>query len=144
MSEGFRERNAQVIADFRANGGYVGGDRPGRPILLLTIPGRRTGQLRTNPLLYLHVDNRYFVFASHSGAPDHPEWYLNLVVAESVTVEVPGRTFTANPQVILGEERDRLFALQVNILPQFADSQAKTERMIPVIALLPDDEAVSQ
>src|ERR1700721_1136027 len=109
MTEGFRERNAQVIADFRANGGFVGGDRPGRPILLLTTPGRISGTERTTPVLYLHTDSRYYVFASHGGSAEPPEWYLNLMAAGRTKVEVPGETYVATPVVVTDQERDRLY-----------------------------------
>ena len=131
------DRNAQVIADFRANSGVVGGDRPGRPIVLLTSPGRRSGTMRTTPVLYFLSGDRYCVFATHGGSDEDPDWYCNMMAARAVEVEVPGAQFRATPVVLSGEERDLSYAKQTELFPQFGDYQRKTTRQIPVVALVP-------
>ena len=127
--------NRRTIEEFRANGGKVGGMWEGRPLLLLTTTGARSGQRRTNPVMYLSDGDRLLVFASKGGAPTNPDWYHNLLTHPQVTAEVGAETYEATATVLTGEERDRLYARQADMYPQFADYQARTTRKIPVIAL---------
>jgi deazaflavin-dependent oxidoreductase (nitroreductase family) len=127
--------NRQMIEDFRASGGKVGGMWEGRPLLLLTTTGAKSGQRRTNPTMYLRDGDRLLVFASRSGTPTNPDWYYNLLAHPEVTVEVGSETYAATATVLSGEERDRLYAKQAGLYPQYAEYQAKTTRQIPVIAL---------
>jgi deazaflavin-dependent oxidoreductase (nitroreductase family) len=127
--------NEAIIAEFRANGGKVGGNFKNATMALLTTKGARTGQLRTTPLVYLPAGNRVIVFASKGGAPKHPSWYHNLVANPEVTVEVGTDRYRAKAIVLEGEERDRAYAEQSKRFPAFAEYQTKTERRIPVIAL---------
>ena len=127
--------NRQTIEAYRANGGKVGGMWEGRPLLLLTTTGAKSGQRRTNPTMYLRDGDRLLVFASKAGAPTNPDWYHNLLAYPEVTVEVGSETYAATATVLSGEERDRLFAKQAELNPQFGEYQAKTTRQIPVIAL---------
>ena len=127
--------NRQTIEAFRANGGKVGGMWEGRPLLLLTTTGAKSGQRRTNPTMYLRDGDRLLVFASRGGTPTNPDWYYNLLAHPEVTVEVGAETYAATATVLSGEERDRLYAKQAGLYPQFAEYQAKTTRQIPVIAL---------
>jgi deazaflavin-dependent oxidoreductase (nitroreductase family) len=127
--------NHQTIEAFRANEGKVGGMWEGRPLLLLTTTGAKSGQRRTNPVMYLRDGDRLLLFASKGGAPSSPDWYHNLVVHPEVTVEVGNETYEATATVISGQERDRLYAKQAQLYPQFGEYQAKTTRQIPVIAL---------
>lgn len=127
--------NRQLIEEFRANAGEVGGMWEGRPLLLLTTTGAKSGQRYTNPTMYLADGNRLLVFASKGGAPTHPDWYHNLVANPDVTVEVGPETYEATASVLTGEERDRWYAKQSELYPQFGEYQKKTPRTIPVIAL---------
>jgi deazaflavin-dependent oxidoreductase (nitroreductase family) len=127
--------NRQTIEEFRANGGKVGGMWEGRPLLLLTTTGAKSGQRRTNPVMYLRDGDRLLVFASKGGAPTNPDWYHNLVAHPEVTVEVGTENYEATATPLTGEERDRLFAEQAGLYPQFGEYQARTTRKIPVIAL---------
>jgi len=127
--------NRQTIEAFRANGGKVGGMWEGRPLLLLTTTGAKSGRRHTTPTMYLRDGDRLLVFASKGGAPTHPDWYHNLVAHPQVTVEVGTETYDATATVLTGEERDRLYARQAELYPQFGDYQRKTTRKIPVIAL---------
>jgi deazaflavin-dependent oxidoreductase (nitroreductase family) len=127
--------NRQTIEEFRANGGKVGGMWEGRPLLLLTTTGAKSGKRRTNPVMYLRDSDRLLVFASKGGAPTNPDWYHNLVAHPEVTVEVGTQTYEATATPLTGEERDRLFAKQAGLYPQFGAYQARTTRKIPVIAL---------
>jgi len=128
--------NRQTIEAFRSNGGKVGGMWEGRPLLLLTTTGAKSGQRRTTPTMYLRDGDRLLVFASKGGAPTHPDWYHNLVAHPQVTVEVGSETYEATATVLKGEERDRLYARQAELYPQFGEYQTKTDREIPVIALV--------
>ena len=127
--------NARIIEEFRSNGGKVGGPFAGAPILLLTTTGAKTGKQRTNPLAYLPDGERVVVFASKAGAPTNPDWYHNLVAQPDVTIEVDGETRPVRARVMQGAERDELFSRQKQAMPGFADYEAKTDRVIPVIAL---------
>jgi deazaflavin-dependent oxidoreductase (nitroreductase family) len=127
--------NAGIIEEFRANGGKVGGPFAGAPMLLLATTGARSGQRRTNPLVYLPDGDRFIIFASKGGAPTNPDWYHNLVANPETTIEVGSETIPVKAVVITGEERDRLYAKQAALRPAFGDYQARTSRRIPVIAL---------
>lgn len=127
--------NRQTIEAFRANGGKVGGMWEGKPLLLLTTTGAKSGQRHTTPTMYLADGDRLLIFASKGGAPTNPAWYHNLLAHPEVTVEVGPETYEATARVLSGEERDRFYAMQAERFPQFAEYQAKTSRKIPVIAL---------
>ena len=127
--------NAGIIEEFRANGGKVGGPFAGAPMLLLSTTGRKSGQRRTNPLVYLPDGDRFLIFASKGGAPTDPDWYRNLVANPETTIEVGTETVPVKAVVLTGEERDRLYAKQAELRPAFGEYQAKAGRRIPVIAL---------
>jgi deazaflavin-dependent oxidoreductase (nitroreductase family) len=127
--------NQQIIDEFRANGGKVGGQFEGAPMTLLTTTGAKSGQARTNPLMYRSVGDRIVVFASKAGADTHPDWYHNVRANPAVSVEVGDERFDAEAEVIEGPERDRIYADQAKDFPGFADYQAGTDRVIPVVAL---------
>ena len=132
--------NAQVIAEFRANGGRVGGMFEGARLLLLTTTGARSGRPHTNPAVYVRDGARLLVFASNAGGPRHPAWFHNLRADPHVTVEIGAQEgtverFSATADVTEGQERDRLFAQQCARDPAFAAYQAGTDRVIPVVAL---------
>ena len=130
-----KDWNAQIIAEFRANGGKVGGQFDGAPLLLLTTTGAKSGLARTSPMMYLPDGDRLVVFASKAGAPTNPDWYHNLVANPSATVEVGTETFDVDAQVTTGAERDELYARQAKLYPGFAEYESKTDRVIPVVAL---------
>ena len=129
------ERNSGIVDEFRRNGGVVGGSFEGRPMLLLSTTGAKTGLRRLNPLMYLADRDRWVVFASKGGGPKNPDWYHNLVADAAVTIEVGTETIAARAEVMAGEERDRLYAEQAGRYPQFGAYQERTSRIIPVIAL---------
>jgi deazaflavin-dependent oxidoreductase (nitroreductase family) len=135
------EFNKGVIEEFRANGGRVGGPFEDAPLLLLTSIGAKSGAPRTTPLMYLPDGERLVIFASKAGAPSHPAWYHNLLANRSATIEVGGDTFDVDVDVASGEERERLFSQQSELMPQFADYAQKTTREIPVVVLerVPDE-----
>jgi deazaflavin-dependent oxidoreductase (nitroreductase family) len=127
--------NQQVIEEFRGNAGKVGGGFGGAPMVLLTTTGAKSGKRTTTPLVYLSEGERVYVFASKGGAPTNPAWYHNLVAHPRVSVEIGPESYEADAAIITGGEHDRVFAAQAAIMPGFADYQAKTSRVIPVIEL---------
>ncbi|MCM2390589.1 nitroreductase/quinone reductase family protein [Streptomyces albipurpureus] len=128
--------NQQVIDDFRANGGYAGGLFEGTRLLLLTTTGARSGAKHTTPVAYLpDGGERVLIIASAAGAPRHPAWYHNIVANPRVTVEAGAFTYEAQATVLADAERDTVFARAVEDDPGWADYQAKTSRVIPVVAL---------
>ncbi|WP_327153787.1 nitroreductase/quinone reductase family protein [Streptomyces tubercidicus] len=128
--------NRQVIEEFRANGGRVGGPIEGGRLLLLTTTGARSGAPHTTPLGYLpDGDGRVLVIASAGGAPKHPAWYHNLVAHPRVTVEAGVFAYEAQAVVLEGAERDRAFARAVDSDPGWSEYQEKTDRVLPVVAL---------
>ena len=129
------EWNRAIIDEFRANGGKVGGNFAGAPLLLLNSIGAKSGKERTNPIMYLPDGDRLIVFASKAGAPTNPDWYHNLVANPTASVEVGGDRFAVKATVLTGAERDRLYAKQAELYPGFAEYEAKANRTIPVVAL---------
>lgn len=127
--------NDKIIAEFRANGGKVSGSFEGAPLLLLTTTGRRSGQPRTNPLMYLPDGDRWLVFASYAGAPRHPDWYRNLLAEPRATIEVGTETVPVSASVLERVERDHFYAEQARQVPGFAEYEKRTSRVIPVVAL---------
>ncbi|MEV4443256.1 nitroreductase/quinone reductase family protein [Streptomyces sp. NPDC049577] len=127
--------NQYVIDEFRANGGKVGGPFEGGDLLLLTTTGARSGAEHTVPLGYVREGDRLLVVGSDQGAPRHPAWYHNLLVRPIVRVEVGDERFDTVAVPAEGARRDELFAHVVRTAPGYADYQARTERILPVVVL---------
>lgn len=127
--------NQNLIDEFRANNGTVTGVFAGRPLVLLTTTGAKSGQQRTTPLVYTKDRDNLVIIASKGGAPTNPAWYHNLLANPVATVELPGDTFQARARVAEGAERERLYDAQAALMPAFAEYQQKTNRLIPVIVL---------
>ncbi len=131
--------NTRNIAEFRANHGRVGGPFEGAPLLLLHTVGARTGTPRVNPMMYLDDHGLYLVFASKAGADTNPDWYHNLLAHPDASIEVGDRTLEVHAVELQGAERDRLFNQQASLYPGFEGYQRKTNRVIPVVALIPTE-----
>jgi deazaflavin-dependent oxidoreductase (nitroreductase family) len=127
--------NKQVIEEFRANGGKVGGMFEGAPMVLITTKGAKSGQSRIAPLVYTTDGDRMVIIASKGGAPTHPDWYHNIVANPEVTVEVGTETYTGRAEVASEPERTRLFNAQADIMPNFYEYQKNTDRTIPVVTI---------
>jgi len=128
--------NENIIEEFRANHGKVGGPFEGKPLLLLTTTGAKSNAVRVNPLMYLPLeDDRVAIFASKGGAPTHPDWFHNVKANPKVSVAIGDETFDAEATEITGQERDDLYARQSELYPQFAEYQADNPRLIPVVVL---------
>lgn len=127
--------NTQVIAEFRANEGKVGGPFAGAPMILITTTGAKSGQPRVAPLVYTTDGDRYVVIASKGGAPTNPDWYYNIAANPEITVEIGGETFPARAEIASEPERTRLFDAQAALMPGFREYQNNTTRIIPVITI---------
>jgi deazaflavin-dependent oxidoreductase (nitroreductase family) len=132
MSE-LNDFNQKVITEFRANQGKVGGQMAGMPIMLLTTKGAKTGRNLTKPLAYTKDGDRLVAIASFAGSPHHPAWYVNLVANPTVTIELGTESFQARATTTSGEERQRLFNAQAQLMPIFNDYTKKTSRELPVV-----------
>ena len=132
------EYNRRLIEEFRAGRVEPGGPLEGRPLLLLTTTGAKTGRRHTTPLMYVLDGGRLLVIASNAGAPRHPDWYRNLSADPGVTVEVGAETYEATAAELEGEERERVWGEIVASYPFFAEHEEKAApRRIPVVALEP-------
>jgi len=134
------EWNKQVIAEFRANEGKVGGQFEGAPVVLMHHHGRKSGTEFVNPVMYLQDESdpdTIYVFASKGGAPTDPDWYHNLLADDAATVEVGVETYPVTVTEIVGPDRDRIYAEQVSRYPGFGEYEVQTAgiRTIPVLAL---------
>ena len=130
--------NQQVIDEFRANDGRVGGRFEGRTLLLLHHRGAKTGIERINPVAYQRLsEDSVAVFASKGGASTNPDWYHNVVANPDVTVEIGTETFRARARVAKSMERDSIWERQKRDWPGFAEYEEKTRgiREIPVVVL---------
>jgi deazaflavin-dependent oxidoreductase (nitroreductase family) len=131
--------NANVIDEFRANGGKVAGMFEGMTMVLVTHKGAKSGTERTTPLVCSTDNGKVVVIASMGGAPTNPAWYHNMVANPEVTVEFGTDTYRARAVEATGDERQRLYDQQAAAMPQFSEYAAKTTRTIPVLVLDPID-----
>lgn len=128
--------NQQIIDEFRANNGRVGGPFAGSSLILLTTRGARSGARHTTPLGFLpDGPDRLLVIASAGGAPNNPDWFHNLRTHSQVTVEDGNQTYEAVAVPLSGGDRDEAFARAVAEDPGWSDYQAKAARTIPVVVV---------
>lgn len=128
-----KEINRKVIEQFRAGGEIDGMHR--ERLLLLTTTGARTGQERTNPMMFHQDGDRVLVMASNAGAVKPPDWYANLQANSAVRVEIGTASYPATATVLQGEERSRLWATVTEANPFFIDHEKQAGREIPLVAL---------
>ena len=129
--------NQEIIEEFRASGGKVGGWFEERSLLLLHTTGARSGADRVNPLVYVTDGDRYVVAASKGGADTHPDWFFNVRANPDVSVEVGAETIKAQAAVPDGAERDQLYSKLAERYDFFTGYQQGTSRVIPVVTLEP-------
>ncbi len=125
------------VAAYRETGGERGYIWNNTTTLLLTTKGRKSGEEKTVPLIFVHDGDNYVIVASLGGAPHHPAWYLNLQEDPRATLQVKDQVFGVQARTAPSPERERLWAKAVAAWPQYEDYQAKTERQIPVVVLEP-------
>ncbi|MFV0460865.1 MAG: nitroreductase family deazaflavin-dependent oxidoreductase [Actinomycetales bacterium] len=137
-ASGVNDWNSQIIEEFRANGGAVGGQFAGAPLLLLHTTGARSGQSRINPMMYQDLgEGRVAVFASKAGADTNPAWYHNVVANPQVTAELGSDTKHFQARVASDDERTPIWQKQKQDYPGFAGYEKSTSRVIPVVILEP-------
>jgi deazaflavin-dependent oxidoreductase (nitroreductase family) len=127
--------NNDVINEFRANDGIVGGGFEGASMVLVHHTGAQSGTERVTPLVYRPEGDGWVVFASKAGAPDNPDWYHNLKAHPATTIEVGSERVDVTATEVTGADRDRIWEAQKVEAPQFAEYEAGTDRIIPVILL---------
>jgi deazaflavin-dependent oxidoreductase (nitroreductase family) len=127
--------NKQIIEEFRANGGKVGGPFEGATMILVHTLGAKSGTERVTPLVYFPDGDRMLIVASAAGAPNNPAWYHNLKAHPRVDVEVGTETFPVVAEELPPAERDEKWKVITSYAPGFADYEKKTSRVIPVVAL---------
>jgi len=127
--------NNDVINEFRANDGKVGGGFEGASMVLVHHTGARSGTERVTPLVYRPEGDGWVIFASKGGAPDNPDWYHNLKANPATTIEVGSERVDVTAIEVTGADRDRIWEAQKVEAPQFAEYEASTDRIIPVVLL---------
>ena len=128
--------NQQVIEDFRANEGKVGGQFEGASMILVHHTGAKSGTERVTPLVYQADGDTWVIFASKAGATSNPAWYHNLKANPETTIEVAADTIAVTVTEAEGDERARLWEAQKAVMPNFAEYEAKAAgRTIPVLVL---------
>lgn len=127
---------AEHIRSYRETGGELGHDwKKGSSTLLLTTTGRRSGEPRTNALIYGRAGEDYVIVASRGGSDEHPAWYLNLRENPQVEVQVMDDVFTARARDATADERPQLWRDMAEQWPDYDSYQARTDREIPVVVL---------
>jgi deazaflavin-dependent oxidoreductase (nitroreductase family) len=126
----YRETDGEV--------GYIWNDVP---IILLTTTGRRSGESRTNALIFGRDGDDYLVVASMGGAPTHPNWYLNLMANPRVGVQVKAEKLEATARTAEAAEKGRLWKIMTDVWPNYDVYQSRTDRVIPVVVLAPSRPA---
>jgi deazaflavin-dependent oxidoreductase (nitroreductase family) len=135
-TEWVRKQVEQIVASGTTEGVHI----MGRPVVLMTMRGARSGKLRKVPVMRVEHDGVYAVVASRGGAPTHPAWYFNLKSSERIEMQ-DGRDQRAySVRELDGAERDQWWERAVAAYPPYADYQAKTQRRIPVLLLEPTQD----
>lgn len=133
-----RIMSALNIWAYRISGGKIGGRFPrGAPVCLVTTTGRKSGQPRTAPLLYLTDGERVVLVASKGGMSKHPVWYLNLVANPRCTVQIGREKRAMRAHTASAEEKAALWPRLVAMYSDYDDYQSRTDREIPVVVLDP-------
>jgi F420H(2)-dependent quinone reductase len=122
---------------YERSGGTEGTTLKGRPIIVLTSKGARTGKIRKTPLMRVEHGGEYAVVASLGGAPKHPVWYYNLVANPRVELQDGPVKKEYEAREVTGDERDAWWERAVRAWPDYANYQTKTSRVIPVFVLTP-------
>ncbi len=124
-----------LMTDLRANGRPTSGPMAGRPLMILTTTGAKSGRARQAVITYTRDGERYVVAATASGSPTHPDWYHNLKANPEVIIEADGEKFRARAVEAVGSERDRLYTQHASERPEFRDYPGMVTRTIPVFTL---------
>jgi deazaflavin-dependent oxidoreductase (nitroreductase family) len=127
--------NKNIVEEFRANAGVVGGPFEGRPLLILHSTGAKSGQKRLAPLAYFHVDGKLIIIGSKAGADTNPDWVHNLRANPAAHIEIGTDAYDVVAREFSREERDEAYPKVVAEAPGFGEYQSKTSRVIPLFEL---------
>jgi deazaflavin-dependent oxidoreductase (nitroreductase family) len=130
-----KEFNKNLVEEFRANGGKVGGQFAGADLLLLTTTGAKSGQPRLAPLAYFTIVGKMIIIGSKAGADTNPDWVHNLRANPRAHIEVGTDAYDVSSRELPRDERDALFDKVVAAAPGFGEYQSKTSRVIPLFEL---------
>ena len=125
----------EQVAAYEASGGREANTMQGRPIVVVTMRGARSGKLRKIPLMRVEHEGRYALVASKGGAPEHPEWYHNLLAHPRVDLQDGPEPASNVARLVSGEKREAWWRRAVDAFPPYADYQARNNREIPVFVL---------
>ncbi|MCD0448109.1 nitroreductase family deazaflavin-dependent oxidoreductase [Actinocorallia sp. API 0066] len=128
---------AEQVELYERTGGKEGNTMRGKPVVILTTRGAKTGKIRKTPLMRVTDGTRYAVVASLGGAPKNPVWYHNVVAEPRVLLQDGPEPKEYTARIAEGLERDQWWQLAVEAWPDYAEYQKKTERKIPVFVLEP-------
>ena len=134
-STAHQDWNTQIIEEFRANGGKVGGPFAGASMILIHHVGARTGTRRVTPLVYFQDGDDILIAASKAGAPTNPDWYYNITKNPRIDVEVGTETYAVDVHELDPQERAEAWQAVVAANPGFGEYQEKTDRVIPLLRL---------
>lgn len=128
---------AEHVRVYRETNGETGFLWNGVPTLLLTMKGRKSGELRTIPIIFTPHGDSYVIIASKGGSPTHPKWYLNVQADPHVQVQVKADRFDAIARTAESPEREQLWREAVKAWPNYDIYQSRTSRKIPVVVIEP-------
>ena len=126
---------------YQSSGGKRGASMRGVHVVLLTTRGRKSGARRTVPVVRFLDGDQLYVIASTGGQPQHPAWFFNLSADPHVEVQNGPERWPGRAEVVSADERARLWPLITSAMPNFAEYQSKTSRVIPVVRLVRDAPA---
>lgn len=131
------KRAADQVELYERSGGTKGNTMIGKPVVILTSLGARSGRIRKTPLMRVEHEGEYAVVASMGGAPKHPVWYYNLKSNPEVELQDGPSPQPMRARVVTGEEKVVWWERAVEAFSNYADYQQKTDREIPVLVLEP-------
>jgi deazaflavin-dependent oxidoreductase (nitroreductase family) len=140
--EGYQAPDLELVGPehvrrYRETDGEVGYIWNGVPTLLLTTTGRRSGEPRTNALIFGRDGSDYLVVASMGGAPTHPNWYRNLLAEPSAHIQVRADRIGVTARTAADDEKERLWKIMTDGWPNYDVYQSRTDRVIPLVVLSP-------
>jgi deazaflavin-dependent oxidoreductase (nitroreductase family) len=128
---------AENVDKYLASGGTEGNTMKGKPIIVLTTIGAKSGKIRKTPLMRVEHDGQYAIVASLGGAPKNPVWYYNVKANPRVEVQDGPATRDYDAREVAGDEKETWWQRAVDAFPDYAEYQNKTQRQIPVFVLTP-------
>jgi deazaflavin-dependent oxidoreductase (nitroreductase family) len=134
-AETMKAFNTNIVDEFRANGGVVGGPFEGATLLLLTSTGAKSGESRLAPLAYLTIDGKMMIIGSKAGLDTNPDWVHNLRANPQAHIEVGTDAYDVTARELPPAERNEEWPKVVALAPGFGEYQSKTSRIIPLFEL---------